>query len=89
MNGSVSSADWEFSFKSLPRERDGLIGRCVLDERDVTNSWRMLFVGKEVTGESLAKAEALLDGMTGESPLHARLAKELDDIRKLQKKKKK
>ena len=57
--------------------------RCVLDERDVMNFWRSLFHGKEITKRSLTKAGALLDGLSGESPLHIRLAKELEDIRKL------
>lgn len=56
----------------------------MLDERDVMNSWRNLFQGKEITSDSLAKAEALLDGLGGESPLHIRLAKELEEIQKLQ-----
>jgi hypothetical protein len=60
----------------------------MLDERDVINSWRTLFHGKEITVDSLATAEALLNGLSGESPLHIRLAKELDEIRKLQEKKK-
>ena len=64
-----------------------LIRRCVLDERDVMNTWRHLFHGKELTSDSLAKAEALLDGVSGESPLHIRLAKELEEIQKLQRKK--
>lgn len=58
-----------------------------MDERDVRNAWRNLFHGQEVTSESLAKAEALLDGLSGESPLHFRLAKELEELRKLQQKK--
>ena len=58
-----------------------------MDERDVRNAWRNLFQGQEVTSDSLAKAEALLDGLSGESPLHFRLAKELEDLRKLQQKK--
>jgi len=58
-----------------------------VDERDVRNAWRNLFQGQEVTSDSLAKAEALLDGLSGESPLHFRLAKELEDLRKLQQKK--
>ena len=58
-----------------------------MDERDVMNTWRILFHGKEVTRDALAKAEALLDEVRGESPLHIRLAKELEDIRKLLKKK--
>ena len=59
----------------------------MLDERDVINSWRLLFHGKEITTQSLAEAAALLDGVSGESPLHIRLAKELEEIRKLQQKK--
>ena len=77
----------EISFKGLPQIRDELIRRCLLDERDVINGWRTLFHGKEITSDSLAKAEALLDGLSGESPLQIRLAKELEDIRKLLKKK--
>lgn len=59
-----------------------------MDERDVINSWRNLFHGKEVTTDSIAKAEALLDGLSGESPLHLRLAKELEELQKLRRKKK-
>jgi hypothetical protein len=55
-----------------------------LYERDVLNTWRNLFDGKEVTTESLAKAETLLDGLSGESPLQIRLAKELEEMRDLQ-----
>jgi hypothetical protein len=63
------------------------MGGLMLDERDVMNTWRILFHGKDVTSDSLAKAESLLDGLGGESPLHIRLAKELEEIRKLQQKK--
>jgi hypothetical protein len=59
-----------------------------VDERDVINSWRSLFNGKELTTDSLEKAEALLDSLSGESPLHLRLAKELEELQKLRKKKK-
>ena len=52
------------------------------------NSWRNLFQGKEITRDSLAKAEALLDGLSGESPLQFRLAKELEELQKLRRKKK-
>lgn len=58
-----------------------------MDERDVINSWRKLFDGHQITTESLAKAEELLDGVSGESPLHIRLARELEDMQKMQKKK--
>jgi hypothetical protein len=57
-----------------------------LDERDVINAWRNLFHGKEITSESLAQAGALLEGLSGESPLHIRLAKELEEFRTLQQK---
>jgi hypothetical protein len=55
-----------------------------LTERDVTTLWRQLFKGHEVTSESLVEAEALLDCLSSESPLHIRLATELEDIRRLQ-----
>jgi hypothetical protein len=60
----------------------------MLDERDIMNTWRSLFDGHKVTGDSLAKAEALLEGVSGESPLHIRLAKELAEMQKIQAKKK-
>jgi hypothetical protein len=56
-----------------------------LDERDVLNAWRILFRGQEITNDSLAKAEALLDGLCGESPLHLRLAQELTELRAIRK----
>ena len=59
-----------------------------MDERDVMNTWRSLFDGHKITTESLAKAEELLDGVSGESPLHIRLARELEEMQKLQTKKK-
>jgi hypothetical protein len=61
--------------------------RCPLDERDVMNTWRSLFHEKEITSRTLTKAEAMLDSLSGESPLHIRLAKELEELQKLQKKK--
>jgi hypothetical protein len=79
--------DQEFHLRGPPQNLDGLIRRCVLDERDVMNTWRSLFVGKETTSNSLAKAEAFLDGLSGESPLHIRLAKELEELRELRPKK--
>jgi hypothetical protein len=54
-----------------------------LDERDVTRAWQNLFKGKEVTPDSLVKAEELLDGLSGESPLHLRFANELAELKKL------
>ncbi|MCE9545422.1 MAG: hypothetical protein K8T25_07885 [Planctomycetia bacterium] len=45
--------------------------------------WRTLFAGQNITGETLTKAEALLKRLGSESPLRFRLAKELEDLRKL------
>lgn len=56
-----------------------------MDERGVTIAWRNLFQSHEITQETLAKAEALLDGVSGESPLYLRLASELEELRKLAK----
>ncbi len=53
-----------------------------MDEREVLRVWRGLFHGNEITPETLVKAEELLDGLSGESPLHLRLANELDDLKK-------
>lgn len=56
-----------------------------MDEREVVLAWRNLFRGNEATPDALAKAEELLDGLSGESPLHLRLANELADLKKLPK----
>ncbi len=54
-----------------------------MDEREITNAWRTLFRGGvEITPEELATAEAMLDGMSGESPLHIRLSNELEELKK-------
>jgi len=53
-----------------------------VDERDVLNTWRNLFVGKPITAESLHAAETMLEGLSGESPLHIRLASELAELKK-------
>ncbi|MFO0790700.1 MAG: hypothetical protein U0805_14685 [Pirellulales bacterium] len=52
-----------------------------MDERDVLNAWRLLFRSQPVTADTLTKAESLLDGLSGESPLHLRLAGELDELK--------
>ena len=57
--------------------------RCTLDERDVTLAWKNLFRQKPITPEALAKADELLDGLSGESPLHLRFATELGELKKL------
>jgi hypothetical protein len=54
-----------------------------VDERDVLRAWRDLFRGQEITPQALAKADSLLDGLSGESPLHIRLATELSELKKL------
>jgi hypothetical protein len=54
-----------------------------LDEHDATLAWRRLFQGQEITPDALTEAEAILEGMNGESPLHLRLANELKELRKL------
>jgi hypothetical protein len=54
-----------------------------MDEHYVTNAWRKLFRGQEITPAALAEAETLLDGLGGESPLHLRLTNELEELRKL------
>lgn len=54
-----------------------------MDERDVLNAWRQLFRAQPVTSQTLAKAESLLDGLSGESPLHVRLANELNELNEL------
>ena len=52
----------------------------MLNDRDVTTQWRQLFDGQEITDASLAKAKALVDRLSPESPLRLRLETELDEI---------
>jgi hypothetical protein len=52
-----------------------------VDEREVLLAWRSLPLGQGITPETLAKAESILDGMSGESPLHLRLATELEELK--------
>ena len=59
----------------------------MLDDHDVTLVWRQLFHKQEITEEILAKAKALLDGLSPESPLRIRFGAELEDIRKIIEKK--
>jgi hypothetical protein len=54
----------------------------VLTEQEVTRSWGKLVKG-ELNGDTLAKAEALLDELRPESPLRHRLGSELDELREL------
>lgn len=53
-----------------------------MHERDVTRAWRELFRDKGITPGTLAAAEALLTSLSGESPLHLRLANELEELKK-------
>jgi hypothetical protein len=53
-----------------------------MDERDVLRGWRELFHNGKITSETLVKAEAFLDGLSGESPLRIRLATELEELQK-------
>ena len=55
----------------------------MLTEHQIARTWRTLFQGREVTDESIARAEALLDELRPESPLRHRLGVELDELRKL------
>ena len=66
----------EFFFIS-PAER-----YSVLTEQEVSRSWARLFKG-EKSGETFAKAEALLDELRPESPLRHRLGIELEELREL------
>ncbi len=59
----------------------------MLDDHDATLMWRQLFHGQEITEEILAKAEALLDGLSPESALRIRFETELEEIRKISEKK--
>jgi hypothetical protein len=54
----------------------------VLTEQEVSRSWATLFKG-EITSESLAKAESLLEELRPESPLRHRLGSELDELREM------
>lgn len=55
-----------------------------MDERDVIRKWRDLFHGQGATPQALAEAEELLEGLSGESPLHIRLAGELEELKNAQ-----
>jgi hypothetical protein len=52
-----------------------------MDEREILRKWRDVFSGNEVSPETLAQAEALLEGLSGESPLQFRLASELKELK--------
>jgi hypothetical protein len=54
----------------------------VLTEQEVSRSWSRLFKS-QITGESIDKAESLLDELRPESPLRHRLSQELEELREL------
>ena len=53
-----------------------------MDEHDLLREWRMLFQNSDVSPEALARAETLLENVSGESPLHLRLSNELAELKK-------
>ena len=53
----------------------------MLTEQEVSRSWRNLFKGSEMNGETFSRAEALLDELRPESPLRHRLSVELEELR--------
>jgi hypothetical protein len=55
----------------------------VLTEQEVARSWRRLFKDRDISTESVDKAEALLEELRPESPLRHRLGSELEEIRRL------
>jgi hypothetical protein len=55
----------------------------LLTEQEVAKSWRKLFQGTDVNGDTFNKAEALIDELRPESPLRHRLGTELLELRKL------
>jgi hypothetical protein len=57
----------------------------LLTEQEVSRSWQKLFKVGEVTGETFAKAEALLEELRAESPLRHRLGGELRELRRIHK----
>ena len=54
----------------------------MLTEQEVSRTWARLFKS-ELTSETIAKAEALLEELRPESPLRHRLGNELEELREL------
>jgi hypothetical protein len=52
----------------------------LLTEQEVARSWARI-IREEITDETIAKAEALLEELRPESPLRHRIESELDEIR--------
>jgi hypothetical protein len=57
---------------------------AVLTENEVQRSFNQLFKGGERRAELFKRAEALLEELRPESPLRLRLSNELEELRKLQ-----
>jgi hypothetical protein len=57
--------------------------RRVLTEKEVAQSWRAMFKGRELNDKLFKEAEALIDQLRAESPLRHRLSGELEELRKL------
>ena len=55
----------------------------LLTEKEVAQSWRLMFKGRELNDKLFKEAEALLDELRSESPLRHRLSGELAELRKL------
>jgi hypothetical protein len=55
----------------------------VLTEEQVQRSFRKLFMGTDISADSIEKAEALIDRLRLESPLRHRLAEELEELRQI------
>jgi hypothetical protein len=60
----------------------------VLTEAEVHRSFNTIFKNEGRTPEAFDKAEQLLEQLRAESPLRHRLSVELEELRKLPKKKK-
>lgn len=55
-----------------------------LNEKDAQQLWQRLFRGQPITALTFQEAGAILDGLPEDSPVRCRLAKELDEVRRLQ-----
>ena len=53
----------------------------LLTESEVERSFRRLFSNQEVSDDTFAKAESLIDELRPENPLRHRLTLELDELR--------
>ncbi len=54
----------------------------MLTEKEVSQSWRVLFRQGPVNAGTISKAEALIDELRPESPLRHRLESELAELRR-------